>query len=98
MSATLARAEVERIAALARLALSEEELALFGRQLGDILAWANAIQDLDTAGVPPTGPVAGDARLRADEPRPSLSRDEALGGAPDADRDAGLFRVPRVLG
>jgi aspartyl-tRNA(Asn)/glutamyl-tRNA(Gln) amidotransferase subunit C len=98
MPPTLSRAEVERIATLARLALSEAEVALFTRQLTDILTWAEAVQAVDTVGIPPTDRPAADALLRSDEPRRSLPREAALAGAPDAERDAGLFRVPRVLG
>jgi aspartyl-tRNA(Asn)/glutamyl-tRNA(Gln) amidotransferase subunit C len=91
--------DVDRIAELARLALSDEERALFAKQLGDILAYAEQIQEVDTAGVEPMAhPFADAASLRDDQERPSLPRDEALAAAPDADRQAGLFRVPRVIG
>lgn len=99
MTSTLTAADVERIAALAYLDLTAEERELFTRQLAGILSYAQQIQVLDTSGVPATAHVHGDARAeRDDEPRPSLSRGEALGNAPDAADDAGLFRVPRVIG
>ena len=99
MSTTLTIADVERIAALAQLELTEEEKQLFTRQLGDILAYAEQVQAIDTSGVPATAHVhAGQRTERDDEPRPSLAIEEALANAPDADHQAGLFRVPRVIG
>jgi aspartyl-tRNA(Asn)/glutamyl-tRNA(Gln) amidotransferase subunit C len=99
MSSTLAPQEVERIARLARLSLTPEERDLFARQLTAVLQYAGQLQEVDTAGVEPTShPLALSAPLRQDEVRPSLPRREALDGAPDADHDAGLFKVPRVLG
>ena len=99
MAAGFTRAQVEAIAALANLALTPSELDLFARQLGDILAYAEEVQEVDTAGVPPTAHVA--TRHGSDRPdlvMPCLDRDAALANAPDAARDAGFFRVPRVLG
>jgi aspartyl-tRNA(Asn)/glutamyl-tRNA(Gln) amidotransferase subunit C len=101
MADKLTRTDVERIAALARLHLSESEVALFVHQLGDILAHVERLQQLDTSGVPPAAHIAVPsalAPLRKDEPRPSLDRDLLLSQAPDADRTRGLFKVPRVLG
>src|SRR5688572_9946039 len=91
--------DVDRIAELARLALTDAERALFARQLADILAYAEQVQQVDTAGVPPTSHVGTSAEsLRDDQERPGLSREDALAAAPDADRGAGLFKVPRVIG
>ncbi len=99
MSSTLAPEEVERIARLARLALTAGERDLFARQLTSILQYAEQLREVDTTGVAPTShPLALRAPLRDDETRPSLPRDEALKPAPDADPGAGLFKVPRVLG
>jgi aspartyl-tRNA(Asn)/glutamyl-tRNA(Gln) amidotransferase subunit C len=92
-------ADVERIAALAQLELTDEEKQLFTKQLADILAYAEQVQAIDTNGVPATAHVdAAQQREREDVPRPSLPVDDALANAPDADREAGLFRVPRVIG
>ena len=92
-------ADVERVAALAHLALTEEEKILFTRQLADILQYAEQIQALDTSHVPATAHIAASGSAeRDDEPRPCLSVAEALANAPDAAPDAGLFRVPRVIG
>jgi aspartyl-tRNA(Asn)/glutamyl-tRNA(Gln) amidotransferase subunit C len=99
MPAGFTRDQITAIAALAHLELDAAETELFGRQLGDILAYAEIVQQLDTTGVPPTASVVGrHAEDRPDEVRASIDRDEALGGAPDAALDAGFFRVPRVIG
>ena len=99
MPAGFTRSDVEAIAALANLELNERELELFARQLGDILEYANQVQQIDTTGVPPTASVLTRHQAdRADEVRPSLDRAEALMNAPDADPDGRLFRVPRVIG
>lgn len=99
MPAAFSRADLERIAALAHLELREDEIDLFAAQLGDILAYATQLQRIDTAGVPPTTSILiGDEGERADVPVPSLEREAALANAPDAAIDAGLFRVPRVIG
>jgi aspartyl-tRNA(Asn)/glutamyl-tRNA(Gln) amidotransferase subunit C len=96
MSLTLA--DVERIAALAHLELTAEEKSLFGRQLAGILEYAEQLQAVDTTGVPATSHVNAQRSERPDEPRPSLPVQEAIANAPDAAPDAGLFRVPRVIG
>jgi len=91
--------QIAAIAALAHLELDASEIDLFARQLGDILAYAEVVQQIDTTGVSPTGfLVSRHAADRTDEVRPSLDRDEALGSAPDAALDAGFFKVPRVIG
>ncbi len=89
--------DVERIAALAHLALTEEETSLYARQLTRILDYARQIAELDLGNVPPTcSTAAGLLPERPDVPRPSIGRDAALSNAPDT--ASGLFRVPRVLG
>jgi aspartyl-tRNA(Asn)/glutamyl-tRNA(Gln) amidotransferase subunit C len=95
---SLTRQDVQKIASLARLALTEEELDLFTKQLGDILTYVEQIGALDTSGVSPTSQVLNRPLDRADAPLPTLSREELLGNAPDASVDAGLFKVPRVIG
>lgn len=99
MPAEFSKGEVARIAALANLELRDDEIALFARQLGEILDYANQLQQIDTTGVPPTESVIG-ARVvdRSDTLVPCLDRDLALANAPDGAPDAGLFRVPRVIG
>jgi len=96
---SLTVADVERIAALAQLELTDEEKQLFTRQLADILSYAEQLQTIDTAGVPATAHVNATGRVeRDDETRPSLPAAEAVANAPDGAREAGLFRVPRVIG
>ncbi len=93
----LTAGDVERIAALAHLALTDEEKALYARQLTRILDYARQIAEIDLDDVPPTcSPAAGLSPERPDEPRASIGRDAALSNAPDT--ASGLFRVPRVLG
>jgi aspartyl-tRNA(Asn)/glutamyl-tRNA(Gln) amidotransferase subunit C len=99
MSAPLSHDEVNRIAALANLALTDRERDLFARQLADILAYADEVLQVDTNGVPPTShALAEETVLRDDEVVPCLPRDQALANAPDAAPQAGLFKVPRVIG
>ena len=99
MASALTIADVERIAALAQLELTDDEKVLFTRQLAEILAYAEQVQAIDTSGVPATAHVHGrEAMERPDEPRDSLPLTDALANAPDAAPDAGLFRVPRVIG
>jgi aspartyl-tRNA(Asn)/glutamyl-tRNA(Gln) amidotransferase subunit C len=94
----LTRQDVQRIAELARLELTHDELDLFTRQLGDILTYVEQIRSLDTTGVAPTSQVLNRPVDRDDIPGLTLSRSELLGNAPDAAVEAGLFKVPRVLG
>ena len=99
MPATLTIADVERIAALAHLELTDVEKRLFTKQLADILAYADQVQAVDTSGVPATAHVQAGQRVeREDELQPSLAVADTLANAPDAALDAGLFRVPRVIG
>jgi aspartyl-tRNA(Asn)/glutamyl-tRNA(Gln) amidotransferase subunit C len=99
MPSKFTQEDVAAIAALAHLELEPPELELFARQLGDFLEYAEAVQRVDTTGVPPTASVVTRHEAdRADVTRGCLNRDEALGKAPDAAVDAGFFRVPRVIG
>lgn len=99
MPAELTRKEIEAVAALASVELAEDEIALYSKQLQAILSYAEQIQQVDTTGVPPTAHVVTEHSAdRADEVRPSLDRRTALANAPDAALEAGLFKVPRVIG
>lgn len=95
---SLTRQDVQRIADLARLELTAEELDLFTRQLGDILTYVEQIRALDTTGVAPTSQVLNRPVDRDDAPAATLSRADLLQNAPDAALEAGLFKVPRVIG
>jgi aspartyl-tRNA(Asn)/glutamyl-tRNA(Gln) amidotransferase subunit C len=97
--ASFSRADVEAIASLAQLELDDTEIDLFGRQLAEILTYVEQLQRVDTTGVPPTASVlSAHAADRDDVVRPSLTREDAIANAPDGARQAGLFRVPRVIG
>jgi len=92
----LTLAEVEHIANLARLELTEAEKEQYRQQISAILEHVARLQELDTEGIPPTSSVLPDAgRLRVDEPRHSLSVDDVLANAPEQKKSQ--FRVPPVL-
>ncbi len=88
--------EVEHVALLGRLELTEEERERFTTQLNSILQYFEQLQQIDTTGVPPMShAVAVTNVMREDEPAPGLTPEEARQNAPDQDR--GCFRVPRVI-
>lgn len=88
--------DVAYVAELARLHLTAEEAALFQTQLAHVLAHAAKLQELDLEGVEPAAHAVPAANVfRADEPRPSLTQEEALRQAPRAANH--LFLVTRVL-
>ncbi len=90
------RETVERVARLARLELDPDELDRYGRQLGAILDYVAALQELDLAGVEPLARAAEESSVfREDVPRPPLARPEALKNAPERTDD--FFVVPRVV-
>ena len=92
----LSLSEVEHVADLARLALTAEEKELFRDQLSSILEYAERLQELDTAAIPPTATVLPLANvLRPDLDRPSLPVADVLANAPAVEQ--GFFRVPVVL-
>ena len=89
----ISREEVLHVARLARLALSEEELARFSDQLSAILEAVGKVAELDLSDVEPTAHPLDLVNVWAeDEPKPCLSVDEALANAPDREGDS--FRVP----
>lgn len=95
-SAALTRADVEHVARLARLALTDDEIEQLTGDLAAVLDHAADVAALDLDGVPPTAhPLPLRNVLRADEVRPTLDRDEVLAAAPAA--EDGRFRVPRIL-
>jgi len=92
----LSREQVEHIAQLARLALSEEEKVLYQGQLSAILDHFERLQELDTEAIPPTATVLPlRSVMREDEPGPSMGREDILANAPAA--EDGCFQVPAVL-
>ncbi len=89
--------EVRHVAELAKLRLSEEEIAEYAQQLSAILEFADSVREVDTSGVPPTPYVHPLVNvMRADEPEPGLSNQEALANAPDS--ADGFFRVRAIFG
>jgi len=93
----ITRADVDHVASLARLALTDDEADALTHDLGVILEHAARVEALDTDGVPPTAhPLPLRNVLRADEVRPGVDRDEVLAQAPAT--EDGRFRVPPVLG
>lgn len=92
----LTQDEVEHVALLARLELTDEERERFTEQLNSILEHFQALSEIDTSGVPPTSHVIEVQNVtRPDRVTSSLSPEEALSGAPDRVDD--LFQVPRVV-
>ena len=85
--------EVRHVASLARLGLTDEQVATLGADLNDILVQIDRISALDLTGVEPTAhAVAVTNVTRDDEIRPCLSREEALLNAPD--QQDGAFLIP----
>lgn len=89
----ISREQVLHVAALAKLALTEEEVERFTEQLGAILEAVGKVSELDLSGVEPLShPLDLVNAWDEDEPRPSLSLDQALANAPES--EDGHFRVP----
>lgn len=92
----LSREDVEHIALLARLHLTDEEKGRYREQLSNILDHFTKLQEADTHGVLPMSSVVVErSRLREDVAGPAMPREDLLRNAPDAEDDQ--FRVPPVL-
>ena len=92
----LSKKDVEHIALLARLHLSEEEKERYRGQLSDILEHISALNKLDTTDLPAmTSVVVESSRLREDVAGEAMSREDLLSNAPDVDSEQ--FRVPPVM-
>ena len=92
----LTRDQVKHVAELAKLKLTDAEINLFQEQLSDILAYADRLDELDTASIPPTAGVLPLRNvMRPDVPHPSFSREAMLANAPDA--EDGFVKVKVVL-
>ena len=88
--------DVEKVAQLARLAVSAAEKETFAKQLTQILGHVDTLSQYDTAGIEPTTTVMGHVNVfREDLVRPSLSSEQALANAPE--READGFVVPKIL-
>lgn len=96
MSERISDDQIRHVAHLARLKLTDEEVAQFGAQLGGIIEYVRQLSEVNTDGVEPTAhalPVCN--VFRADEPAPSLDSAQALANAPASDTP--FFKVPKVL-
>lgn len=94
---SISQADVQRIAQLARLQLSEAELVSYSVQLQAIVSFVDQLQSVDTAGIEPmVHAIELSNVLAADEVREGVTRDQAFANSPD--HDAECFRVPAVLG
>ena len=92
----LERSQVEHIAALARIGLTEDEIQMFGDQLSHILEQFEVLEELDTTGVAPTGHAGGlQTVMREDVPQDSLDSEDVLKNAPR--REGEFFRLNAVL-
>jgi aspartyl-tRNA(Asn)/glutamyl-tRNA(Gln) amidotransferase subunit C len=92
----LSDAEVRHVASLARLAVTDDEVAAFAPQLSAILDYARQVGEVAAENVPPTThPFALTNVARPDEPSPSLPREDVLAMAPQVEQDR--FAVPRIV-
>jgi aspartyl-tRNA(Asn)/glutamyl-tRNA(Gln) amidotransferase subunit C len=90
------RIDVRAVARLARLALTDDEVATYGAQLEELLRHVDEMAALDTTGVAATAQVIESRNVaRDDVVRPGLSREAALAGAPQP--QLGSFRVPKII-
>ncbi|MCX8002036.1 MAG: Asp-tRNA(Asn)/Glu-tRNA(Gln) amidotransferase subunit GatC [Anoxybacillus mongoliensis] len=88
--------QVKHVAHLARLAITEEEAAMFAKQLDAIITFAEQLNELDTENVPPTSHVLNMKNvMREDVPTSGLPLEDVLKNAPD--HQDGQFRVPAIL-
>jgi aspartyl-tRNA(Asn)/glutamyl-tRNA(Gln) amidotransferase subunit C len=99
MPGRITRDEVIAVAKLAELELEPDEVDMLAKQIGDILAYAERVRSADTSGVvPTTGTSTAHSTDRADQVTPCFDPATALANAPEPAREAGLFKVPRVIG
>ena len=90
------RDEILKIASLAKLHLSDEEVSLYTDQINEILEYMNQLDELDTEDIEPLSHVLDQINMtRKDEQTPSLPTEEALKNAPKSDDD--YFIVPNVI-
>jgi aspartyl-tRNA(Asn)/glutamyl-tRNA(Gln) amidotransferase subunit C len=88
--------DIEKVARLARLELSEEEKETFGNQMEQILTYMEQLNRVDTSGVEPTSHAIPIYNVfRDDEVKPSFPHEEVLAIAPD--EEEGHFKVPRII-
>lgn len=92
----ITKQEVEHVAKLARLELSDKAKDMFTDQLSNILTYVEQLNELDTKGIEPTSHVLDISNvMREDVPHASLPQERALANAPD--KAAGHYRVPKII-
>lgn len=92
----ISKQDVEQVAKLARLEITETEKEAFTQQLSGILAYVEKLNRLKTTGVEPTATVLGQTNVfREDKARPSLPVEKAVANAPESSN--GFFVVPKIL-
>ena len=97
MPGKLDKRQIRHVATLSRIELTDEQVATFGRQFAEIVAYMDKLQELNTDGVEPlTHAVVVQNVFGDDEPRESLSPEQALANAPA--RVGDLYQVPKVIG
>ena len=89
------RAEIRHVAELAELSLTAEEEERMAAEVGRIIAFGKELQGIDTDDVPPTSGIDGSGAWRPEEPLPSLSHEDALAQAPQAEHEG--FAVPTFV-
>jgi aspartyl-tRNA(Asn)/glutamyl-tRNA(Gln) amidotransferase subunit C len=88
--------DIRYVAKLARIALTDDEIEIFGRQLGDLLGHVQALNELDIESVPATAQVVESRNVMRDDTLvPCLDRERVLAEAPQ--RQGAFFRVPRII-
>ena len=94
--ARINRAEVERVALLARLSLSDEEADRLAREFDSFLGYVDTLQEIDTAGIVPTAhSISLPTPTRSDRPAAAMDAELAVANAPEA--AASAFLVPKVI-
>lgn len=94
--ADITKDQVKHVAHLARLAVTEDEAAELTKELGAIIDFAEQLNELDTENVEPTTHVLDMKNvMRKDEPKATITQEEALQNAPD--KKDGQFRVPAIM-
>jgi aspartyl-tRNA(Asn)/glutamyl-tRNA(Gln) amidotransferase subunit C len=92
----ITKKEVEYVARLARLRLTEEEKERYTKQLADILRYINKLNELDTEKVEPTSHVLHLSNVfREDRVKPSLKQEEILANAPEV--ESSYFKVKKII-
>ena len=88
---------IRHVGVLSRIELTDEQVDTFGRQLADIVAYMDKLQELDTEGVEPLAHAMDIHNVfAADQAAPSLPPEEALANAPE--REGDFYKVPKVIG